>query len=1656
MGKIVVRVGKGKKAESVSLKVSERAKKLRAFFLLSAKGFFYLLSFLLFTVGIWFGLNHVSNKILVFKNVNTGVTSQVIAGLPVKIVVLVDVNEIKGGKHLVKIPKIAKDVKVKQITPEEIIALKKQTTSITLEQKLNIAKSIKESSSQKGLAKNFLGTLSDKFGFLLADGEQALEDVVSAIVPDSNSQLVDISSVVTLDDQPQQPEQLVLSTEISDPTGSDLLQTTSPTDQGVTNIESQPQDSGQSDNSQPCQGDETDNCVAITYTMPAPVVTVQPTDTGQLVTVSATDENPETPLIDVLAAVKIPSIFKVGEESKIHIKWKNNGDQNVIFTAHDTDADGYLDYVEWTIPHLSVQTFEIIFISKAFQLDADQNVQADIYDQVQAKDGTYATITDSSYVRFTFTKDLTSVNDITVYAKPTDLNSPVSMQVYPVYTDADGNQTQGPRLDLASDGQNFDFSNISADGKYRILLSNLQTPTDVFDLKIIGNVDIDYIVDPVGGGTSYYWTGGVTNSNTNTAGNWSLSAGSCVADSGNTNLPGPNDDVHFGGAGACQNSATINSSLSVYNFYIDSTYTVGTGVGTVTASAGVTVGGALTVSAGALAVGTQTLAVTGSSTITGGTLTIGAGVTGWSSAGITIGTGGTVTCSGASKITDSGNWDSSAGIFNASSTGTIFLTGTGTLKSGGTNYLGKMQMAAPGKITTLMSTIYVNVANGLGGLIWGGGTVNFNGNQLSDYTKTETFDGNGTTVTGGGMFDIRGYYSTTTTLTNLNLGTTMLRLDTSAMALSASFILSGTISCGTIIVAGGTNPVSAYNLTLKTAADSSITCSGLSVGPNGYTGQGSFDGTAGGTVNVNGNVDFGTKTYAVDLGSSTWNITGNWANASSVTINPGTSSVNFTRTTAGGTITSKGQSFYNLKQNGAGGTNTLQDNAIVTGALTVTSGTLATSTYKATVNGNILVNGGTLDASNASSDLDVNGNITLTSGTLKAPAVLDDTSFTVAGNWVLSGTGVFTHDSGTVVFDGVSAQTINSGGTGTGKNFNYLTVNNSSATDTVQLVTNDCYLDGKLKMTDGTLDLNGHNFYVGNAAQYSPALASGTTVIVGNATFRSAAGAQADLVIPAGATVTLNNGLILFNNVTIADGTFTCTGTGSLKFVGVGIITSSNFTAGNGSVVSYSGSGNLTITRPLYNLQIGEYLNATRTLLSDLNVTNHLWVTGGSSSGNSILDTNGWAVTVGGEVKLYDTSTRSGNINAGNSIISVAGNWTVLGTSTFTKGSSNVVLNGTGAQVVTSNGQPFNALTVTNASTNGVTFADRLQTAILTDNTDASTLKFSAESSGSPHTISSALNISGGASKITFAPSVAATTWYISAPSPTNVTNVNVSYSSSTNHITPITSIDGGHNVNWDFNVLPTVSNVHIDSDATDVILIGGTTKNVSCTATVSDGNGYSDIVSVVANFYRSGKGAGASDDNGNHYALSGSKATYCSGSGISGTCTFVFPVYYYADSTDTGSTYEAQNWVCQVTPTDGVGSATSPATASIEMDTLKSFDVTSTINYGSLTPGQSTSSPATATVTNTGNVALGFKVSGSSLNCSVRSSVPVANEQFGLNNFSYGSGTVLSGTPVDAGANLSKPTQSTPTVTQDTYWHVLVPAGTKGICSGATSFIAN
>jgi uncharacterized protein (TIGR02145 family) len=186
---------------------------------------------------------------------------------------------------------------------------------------------------------------------------------------------------------------------------------------------------------------------------------------------------------DVLAFTNIPPIYKVGQEDRIKIKWLNNDDQEMVFQAYDLDKDGRLDYIEWTVPHLSTQTFEIIFISKALELDQNKEIVGEVFDQVKEQDNIWASISDGHYIRTTFEKFLTGNNDVTLYVRP-KVDTIVNIEVYPVYDGVSSNQPVAT------------FEPIDHEGMYKVLLNNLIQSTDVFDIKITGFGDIDYIVDP--------------------------------------------------------------------------------------------------------------------------------------------------------------------------------------------------------------------------------------------------------------------------------------------------------------------------------------------------------------------------------------------------------------------------------------------------------------------------------------------------------------------------------------------------------------------------------------------------------------------------------------------------------------------------------------------------------------------------------------------------------------------------------------------------------------------------------------------------------------------------------------------------------------------------------------------------------------------------------------------------------------------------------------------------------------------------------------------------------------------------------------------------------------------------------------------------------
>ncbi len=216
--------------------------------------------------------------------------------------------------------------------------------------------------------------------------------------------------------------------------------------------------------------------VSIEYYTEAPQVREESIEKGKRVIVSG---NSELGYQDILAYTILEGNMSVPIDSNglIQIYWYENGSEEpklVDSDVFDLDGDSFVDYIEWNVPHLSEQKFEIIFITKAVHLDSARNFVADVYDLVKAQDGNSFDIPSGDYLRVTFERNLTLGNDMTIYASGTG-----SIEVF--------NENAGESIG--------EFAVDSSEIKEYKIYPNY-TNSDVYDLLFSGDVSVDYIVDP--------------------------------------------------------------------------------------------------------------------------------------------------------------------------------------------------------------------------------------------------------------------------------------------------------------------------------------------------------------------------------------------------------------------------------------------------------------------------------------------------------------------------------------------------------------------------------------------------------------------------------------------------------------------------------------------------------------------------------------------------------------------------------------------------------------------------------------------------------------------------------------------------------------------------------------------------------------------------------------------------------------------------------------------------------------------------------------------------------------------------------------------------------------------------------------------------------
>ena len=489
--------------------------------------------FLMIAVFVTHQLDDVSNdqrvKDSIIKNFTISQTISVV-GQPVKWVKKINTSLVNNDQHFLELPGTASNVKVSTSSKNNIQIQKAASTKLSNSDRKKLSELSREASKSKaslalaesiknknpGVLASFFNLFSRVVSSMLAAVEvsTSTETALLDVAPIADLTVTETSTEQTVPSEtvPETISETVSETTPTEPAEDLSSDTTTPTPVAESEISTAPASESEiteseistsSDQPQLTQATSSDESqlsasstseslgtISVEYETPAPTIAEADTETGKVVTVSAPES--EVPVTNVLAYTNIPEIYKVGQENKIKIKWTNNGDQNVEFHAYDLDGNGKLDYVEWTVPHLSTQTFEIIFISKAFWLNENQEILEDIYEQVQAIDNSWVSIPDGNYIRATFEKALTNKNDNTIYARPTVAGTSAKIEVYPVYED------------VVSDRLVATFDTIDHEGMYKVLLTDLSEPTDVFYLKVthstdsgqVGGVDFDYIVDP--------------------------------------------------------------------------------------------------------------------------------------------------------------------------------------------------------------------------------------------------------------------------------------------------------------------------------------------------------------------------------------------------------------------------------------------------------------------------------------------------------------------------------------------------------------------------------------------------------------------------------------------------------------------------------------------------------------------------------------------------------------------------------------------------------------------------------------------------------------------------------------------------------------------------------------------------------------------------------------------------------------------------------------------------------------------------------------------------------------------------------------------------------------------------------------------------------
>ncbi len=654
--------------------------------------------------------------------------------------------------------------------------------------------------------------------------------------------------------------------------------------------------------------------------------------------------------------------------------------------------------------------------------------------------------------------------------------------------------------------------------------------------------------------------------------------------------------------------------------------------------------------------------------------------------------------------------------------------------------------------------------------------------------------------------------------------------------------------------------------TLGTAASQTITTSGYLTIGDGTNPVTVTAATYDPDLNIDSNLTIAANTTltASDSGSASFTVAGDWSNSGTFTHSSGT--VTFDASSGTKTIDSGGDAFNNIVFNDGGGTATFRPTTAldIDGTFALTGGAFDLDTNDPTVNiaGNITLDGGSITkgSGNVTFDGDLTyddnvgsvnfGNIYIgtSPATTNLASDLTCDSLTINSGDVLDTNGYNIDSAGDIDIDGTLDATHNGGGNSTIYIGNEWDATGGTFTADTSTVVFDATATGKT-ITDGGSDWNNVTFN-GSGGGWSFA---DSTVLAGDLTVTAGTLSGTNNIAVSGGDITGTDGSINFTG-----GTTSLSGAGNLGPTGTGTYTFYNLTL-SGSAATTTLAGAITVSNDIsigtdrilalndkdLTVNGGDITTTTTGSITcsgctagTMTLSGAGTVGGGTGSitfynltlsGSTATTTLGTAITILNDISIG--ADRTLDVSASDYAINVGGNWSNSGT--FTAQNGTLTFDGSASQSIASGSSSFYNLTITNASTNGITFTDNCTVTTFTATTASTKLTFNAGSTYAFTNIS--LDGQATGTKIVMQSSSGGTAWLFNITGTQSVSYVDAKDSNASGgdiiDATDGTNADSGGNTNWNFST-PSITSVSDSPDPQQ----GG--SDVSFTSVSSDSDG--------------------------------------------------------------------------------------------------------------------------------------------------------------------------------------------------------------------------